>query len=82
MSTRRIKVYGAGKISIPAAFRNALHLADGDSVIAELKGDSLILRSANAGIREAQRRLRELNPERRSLVDELIAERREEAGRE
>jgi hypothetical protein len=52
-------------------------------VVLETKGDELHVRPYREAIREAQAIIRKYLPDReRSLVDELIAERRNEAKRE
>lgn len=70
-----------GRVVIPAELRRALGLKPGDRLIARREGDSLVL-----GRREAiEQRLWALFariPKDVSLVDELIAERREAARRE
>jgi hypothetical protein len=51
--------------------------------VIELKGDELRLRSRQAAIKKVQAMVRKHIPdESRSLADELIAERRQEAARE
>jgi hypothetical protein len=52
-------------------------------MVIELKGEELRLRSRQAAIKRVQAMVRKYLPdEGRSLADELIAERREEAARE
>lgn len=68
---------------IPARFRKALGVDIGDDMVMELKDDELRLRSRRAAIKRVQAMVRKYIPdEKRSLADELIAERREEAARE
>lgn len=76
------KIDKNGRVFIPAEYRKELGLNPGDAVVIKLlDGELQIVSHA-----EALRRVRELiaryiSPER-SLVDELIAERRAEAARE
>lgn len=77
-----LKVYGGGKIAIPANYRRALGIAEGDTVVMELEGSELRIRPTAAVVREVQDLVRRYVPEGRSLVDELIAERRAEAIRD
>jgi AbrB family looped-hinge helix DNA binding protein len=80
MSTARAKVDKAGRILIPAKLRMELNVRPGDPVVLETKGDELHVRPYKQAIREAQAIIRKYIPDRdRSLVDELIAERRKEA---
>ena len=71
-----------GRLVLPAQLRQRLDLRPGDRLIATVDGEGGI-RMVPA--RDLARQLRGLYAERapdRSLVDELIAERREEATRE
>ena len=72
----------AGRVLVPAKMRQALDLKPGDGVNLELKGDVLQIRSLDDAINEAQALVRKHVPKKKSLVDELIAERRAEAKRE
>jgi AbrB family looped-hinge helix DNA binding protein len=71
-----------GRIVIPAPFREALGLREGDTLLASLTGDEIHLLTIPAAVRRAQAIVRRFVPEGVSLVDELIAERRREAERE
>jgi bifunctional DNA-binding transcriptional regulator/antitoxin component of YhaV-PrlF toxin-antitoxin module len=71
-----------GRVVIPAAYRQALHLEKGTRVHLYLEGDSVRLISRDAAIRRIQKEFAERLPRDVSLVDELIAERRREAERE
>lgn len=76
-----VQVGAQGRLVIPAALRKALHLKPGDRLIARQEGQSLVLERREA----IEQRLWQLFahiPKDVSLVDELIAERREEARRE
>ena len=77
MSTVRAKIDRAGRILIPAKLRTELNVQPGDAVVLETRGDELHVRPYRQAIREAQAIIRKYIPDRdRSLVDELIAERR------
>jgi AbrB family looped-hinge helix DNA binding protein len=83
VSTARARIDKAGRILIPAQLRTELNVGPGDPVVLETSGDELHVRPYRAAIREAQAIIRKYIPGRdRSLVDELIAERRKEAGGE
>jgi hypothetical protein len=63
--------------------RKELKVGPGDAFVLETKGDELHLRPYRTAIREAQAIIAKYIPDRdRSLVDELIEERRKEAERE
>ncbi len=71
-----------GRIVIPAAFREALGLSEGDALIASIDNGELNLLTRRAAVRRAQAIVRQFVPEGVSLVDELIADRRREVERE
>ena len=71
-----------GRLVIPARLRKALGVKTGDKLILELKDGELRILTQREAIKRAQRILRKYIPEGRSLVDELIQDRREEAARE
>lgn len=83
MAARHVRIAPGGRVVIPAEFRKALGLAVGDDVVIELTEGELRLRSLDATIRKVQAMVRRYIPDDgRSLADELIAERRQEAARE
>ena len=82
MASQRVKLVEGGKLVIPAAFRREMGIKPGDTLIVEMDGGELRVRSLPSAIARVQARMRELNPEGRSLADELIADRRAEAARE
>jgi AbrB family looped-hinge helix DNA binding protein len=68
---------------IPSKLRTELNIEPGDPVLLETRGDELHIRPYRQAIREAQAIIRKYILDRdRSLVDELVAERRKEAERE
>jgi bifunctional DNA-binding transcriptional regulator/antitoxin component of YhaV-PrlF toxin-antitoxin module len=71
-----------GRVVIPAAFREALRLSDGDTLIASIVNGELHLLSVEAAVRKAQAIVRQFVPEGVSLVDELLEDRRREVARE
>jgi len=73
----RLRVNENGRASLPAAFRRALNIRPGDSVLARLEGAEVRITTL-----KHQRRLRKFVKPGRSLADELIAERREAARHE
>ena len=70
-----------GRVVIPAEHRRALGLEEGDAVVVSLNEGELRILSRTEAIKRAQDMVRKYT-KGRSLVDELIAERRAEAARE
>jgi AbrB family transcriptional regulator (stage V sporulation protein T) len=83
MSTIRARVDKAGRLLIPAKLRREMDLSPGDPVILEASEGALRVRAYRKAIEDAQAIIRRYIPDPdRSLVDELIEERRNEAARE
>ncbi len=78
----RLRINENGRVVIPAAFRKELGIKPGDEVILRLDDGELRITTMKQRIERAQRRARQYVKPGVSLVDELIAERREEARRE
>ncbi len=78
----RLRINENGRVVIPAAFRKELGIKPGDEVILRLDDGELRITTMKRRIERAQRRARKYIKPGVSLVDELIAERREEAKRE
>lgn len=77
-----LKVGGEGRVVLPAAYRRALGLKNGDHVQVRLDGDEVRIVSRATAIARVQEMVARHVPANVSLVDELIAERRREAARE
>ena len=73
------KITDGGRVVVPSAFRKALGLSPGDAVLMVLEGEEVRLLTPGRAIRRAQEIVRQYVREGRSLADELIEERREEA---
>ena len=71
-----------GRVVIPASFRRALGIRSGDAVVLRIENDELRITSLRQRLAKAQKLVRKHVPRTTSLVDELIAERREAARRE
>jgi len=74
------KLTNGNRVVIPAAIRKSLGIKVGDAVTLVLRdnGEVRLLTQAEA-IRQAQQLVRQFVPEERSLVDELIIDRRAES---
>jgi AbrB family looped-hinge helix DNA binding protein len=70
-----------GRIVVPARLRRRLGIEPGDVLIARAEDERLVLEPRRAALARLQRLFDHI-PADVSLVDELIAERREEAARE
>ena len=70
-----------GRLVIPAAYRKALGLKPGDEVLLTLEDGEIRVVGTRQAIARAQTLIRRYIPEGRSLSEELIEGRREEAVR-
>jgi AbrB family looped-hinge helix DNA binding protein len=78
-----VKIIEGGKLVIPAAMRRAMGISRGDTVVVELLPEGeLRVRPLASAIREAQEIVRNSVKRGRSLADELMRERKEDAARE
>ncbi len=80
--TYSAKVIAGGKIVIPAALRRELGLKEGDRLVVQREGGTLVLKPFSEVLRELRERVRKYVPEGVSLADELVVERRAEAAKE
>ena len=75
----KTKIREGGRLVIPAPYRKALGLKPGDEVLLILEDGQIRVISTSQAIARAQTLVREYVQEGRSLSEELIQERREEA---
>jgi len=73
----RLRVNENGRVVIPASFRKALGINIGDEVVLQIDDDELRITTVKRRVQRAQRLVRKHVKAGTSLVDELIAERRE-----
>jgi AbrB family looped-hinge helix DNA binding protein len=73
----RQRVNENGRVVIPASFRKALGINIGDEVVLRMEDDELRITTLKRRVERAQRLVRKHVKRGTSLVDELIAERRE-----
>jgi len=81
-SETRRRVNENGRVVIPASFRKALGINVGDEIVLRIEDDELRITTLKRRIERAQRLVRRHVKPDTSLVDELIAERREAARNE
>ena len=82
MNVQRGKIVSGGRIQLPVDVRRALSLSDGDIMQIEVVDGEVHLRPQRDAVRRIQERMRAYITEGHSVVDELIAERREAARNE
>lgn len=82
MATRSTTIAPGGVLVLPADLLRELGLGEGYIVLLEVVQGELRIRSRDAVIAAIQALAREYVPDGVSLVDELIADRRDEAARE
>jgi AbrB family looped-hinge helix DNA binding protein len=78
----RTRLSQNGRIVIPATFREAMGIEVGDEVVLRLQDDELRITTKQRRIQRAQERAQRYLKRGTSLVNELIAERREAAKHE
>lgn len=82
MNAVRTRLSKGGRIVIPAEFRRAMGIGVGQEVVLRLEDGELRVSTLAGAIRRAQDLVRRHVPPERSLVDELLAERRREVAGE
>jgi AbrB family looped-hinge helix DNA binding protein len=82
MQEIRTKLGQSGRVVIPTQYRQKLGLKSGDEIIMHLDDEGLHLYTPAQAVARAQALVRRYIPAERSLSEELISERREEAVRE
>jgi AbrB family looped-hinge helix DNA binding protein len=82
LSTVSTKITKGGRLVIPVSFRRELGLKAGDEVVLRLVDGEVRIRTRREAIREAQAIVRRHVKKGRSLVQELLQERRSEAKRD
>jgi len=75
---RSLRIGAQGRLVLPSAIRRALDIKEGDELAARIDGRRIVLEPRNGLRRRMQEELRDARANR-SLVDELIAERRRES---
>ncbi|QQV75274.1 hypothetical protein H6P87_00826 [Rickettsia tillamookensis] len=76
------KITKGGKISLPASYRKQLHLKEGDKVIFTLKENEVVISPLSFMLKKSRNIINKYYSPEESLVDKLIAERKQEAKNE
>ncbi|MBX3547972.1 MAG: AbrB/MazE/SpoVT family DNA-binding domain-containing protein [Xanthobacteraceae bacterium] len=71
-----------GRVVIPAAFREAMRIGEGDTLYARVENGEINLLTPEGVMRRVNAMARQFVPEGVNLADELLAERRREAAEE
>ncbi len=82
MSEVRMTLNENGRVVIPAAIRAALGIQAGDELVIRVEQDEIRITTLKSRIERAQKHVRKFAKPGASLVDELIAMRREAARHE
>ena len=82
MSDVSARIAAGGRIVIPVEFRREIGAEVGDEVILRLVDGEVHILTRSQAIHRAQALVRKHNPTGRSLVKELLQQRRKEAKRE
>lgn len=77
-----LRVGSRGRVVIPAEIRRQLEIVPGETLTAHIESNRLIIERGDQVLERLRGELREATPKNRSMVDELITERRVEAERE
>jgi len=78
----KTKVSEGGRIVIPAKIREALDIRIGENVMLEVVENELRVNTSREALRRLQKLVRQHVPADRSIVDEFLREKREEAKRD
>lgn len=78
----KTRVAQGGRVVIPASVRRQLGLVVGAEVVITVEDDHAVVANAKSARRRAKQLVRRMVPKEVSLSNELMAERKREAGRE
>lgn len=85
MNEIRTKIYEGGRVIIPAAVRQCLHLSVGDDIILQVKDDEIHILTPQHALHKLQTQVKNFTDAADkpiSLVNDLLAMRRREAEHE
>ncbi len=82
VGSRRVKVDSGGRVVVPAGFRRALGIDNGQELLMSLDDGFVRLQTVDAALARVRAIARRRRGSDASVVDEFIAERRREAASE
>ncbi|MGC1962652.1 MAG: AbrB/MazE/SpoVT family DNA-binding domain-containing protein [Candidatus Sulfotelmatobacter sp.] len=82
LSESHTRINENGRVVIPASFRRALGIQPGETVVLRIEDHELRITTLRQRLAKARQLVQKHVPSTTSLVDELIAERREASRRE
>ncbi|MDG1437119.1 MAG: AbrB/MazE/SpoVT family DNA-binding domain-containing protein [Rickettsiaceae bacterium] len=74
----KAKVSKGGKIAIPSICKKALNILDGDELLLEINNNQVVISPVKFTLQKIRKLLKDNNPLEKSLVDELLQERKQE----
>ncbi|PCJ26921.1 MAG: AbrB/MazE/SpoVT family DNA-binding domain-containing protein [Rickettsiales bacterium] len=74
----KAKISKGGKISIPSICRKALNVSDGDELLFDISDNQVVISPVKFTLQKIRKLLKDRNPSKTSLVDELLQERKQE----
>lgn len=81
-TTHELRVGRQGRVVIPASLRDELGLRPGEILVGSVEDGRLVLEGRERILARLQARIREAVPDEVRLVDELLADRRDQAQRD
>ena len=75
----RTKIGAGGRVIIPSAIRNQLHLSIGDEVVLHVKEQQLCILTSDQALSIMRKKLKEQGKNKHALVDDLLDMRKHEA---
>ena len=82
MDTCKIQIASNGRMVLPVALRQRLHVEKGGLLLVRDEDGKLLLESVDDAVRRAQALVRRYAPRAEGVTEELLAERRTEAAGE
>ncbi len=74
----KAKVSKGGKIALPSICKKALNILDGDELLFDIQNNQVIISPVKFALKKVRNFLKENNSSNRSLVQELLEERKQE----
>jgi AbrB family looped-hinge helix DNA binding protein len=74
----KAKVSRGGKIAIPSICKKALNIRDGDELLFDIQDNQVVVSPVRFALQKVRNLLKQHNTTNKSLVDELIQERKQE----